>query len=73
MEQEGSKDIELPPALVDAVRNGDAILFLGSGASIGAIDKVAGGKPPSGEGLKHLLADKFLGGRLKDRPLAAVA
>lgn len=65
--------LELPAALVDAVREGNAILFLGSGASIGAKHPNPQRSAPKGDDLKILLSDKFLGGRLKDRSLAAVA
>ncbi|AYG59689.1 SIR2 family protein [Rhizobium jaguaris] len=61
----------LPSALVDAVRAGDAMLFLGAGASRGA-KHPKGINPPNGNQLRDLLCDKFLNGKLKDRSLASV-
>ncbi len=62
----------LTPWLIDNVRNGDAILFLGAGAVRGALGP-KGEKPLSGLELRDLIADKFLGGQHKDKPLARVA
>jgi len=62
----------LTPALLQTIQRGDAILFLGAGASIGALGS-KGEKPPSGDRLRDLLSDKFLGGALKDKPLSQVA
>lgn len=62
----------LPPALIDSVKSGNAILFLGSGASIGATHPQSE-KIPTTEILKNKLCEKFLNGSLKDRPLAQVA
>jgi len=64
--------LELPPTLVDAVRKGNAILFLGAGASIGARHP-KGAKIPVGNDLRDLLCDRFLEGALKDKSLAEVA
>jgi len=63
---------QLPSGLIDAVREGDAMLFLGAGASRGAVHP-KGINPPNGNQLRDLLCDKFLSGRLKDRTLASVA
>jgi SIR2-like domain len=64
--------LALPPSLVSAVQEQRAILFLGSGASLGAIhprrDAI-----PVGEQLRDRICDQFLGGALKDRALTAVA
>lgn len=62
----------LTPWLVERVRNGEAILFLGAGASYGSAGP-KGEKPVNGEQLRNLLSDKFLGGSYKDKPLATVA
>ena len=58
--------------LTDNVRNGDAILFLGAGALLGA-SGARGDKAPTGVELSNLIAAKFLGGLHKDQPLARVA
>jgi hypothetical protein len=62
----------LSPWLEEKVRNGEAILFLGAGATRGASGP-RGEKPLSGNELRDVLADRFLGGALKDKPLAQVA
>jgi tetratricopeptide (TPR) repeat protein len=62
----------LTPWLQDAVRSGDAILFLGAGATFGA-SGLNGERPLTGPELRDLLADRFLGGAMKDHPLAQVA
>ena len=64
--------LDLPPALVTAVAEQSAILFLGSGASIGARHPT-GQSIPSTESLRDRLSDRFLGGKLKNRSLAHVA
>jgi len=58
--------------LVDHVTNGEVVLFLGSGASIGAIhpDNV---KIPTGTDLAKAIANKFLGPGFEKRSLADVA
>ena len=65
-------DVELPEALVAAVGNQSAVLFLGAGASFDAVHPT-GATIPGAEELKKELADKFLGGRLKHRNLSHVA
>lgn len=62
----------MSPWLLEKVQNGEAILFLGAGASMGATGP-EGQKPVSGEGLRNILADKFLGGKRKDKALVEVA
>ena len=62
----------LSPRLIEQIRDGEAILFLGAGATFGAVG-ANGEKPLSADALRDYLADKFLGGGLKDRPLAEVA
>jgi hypothetical protein len=64
--------VELPTSLVNAVEEQNAVLFLGAGASYGA-GHPQGKTIPSGLALRDLLSDRFLGGALKDRSLAAVA
>jgi tetratricopeptide (TPR) repeat protein len=53
------KQIDL--SLVDSVKNGKAVLFLGAGASVGAKSD-AGQSIPLGNELKTLITKKFLGG-----------
>lgn len=65
-------ETRLSPWLEEKVRNGEAILFLGAGATRGALGP-RGEKPLSGNELRDVLADRFLGGALKDKPLAQVA
>ena len=63
---------QIPNALLKTISNGDAILFLGAGASFGAIhpnNKTV----PSGKNLCHMLCDEFLDGELKQLGLAEVA
>ena len=62
----------LTPNLLRRIRDGEAILFLGAGASHGAKHRT-NGQVPSTRCLRDALADRFLGGNLKDRPLAEVA
>ena len=64
--------MEFPQALTDQFNQGNAVLFLGSGASIGAVNGKGEG-PPSGQQLSEVLADKFLGGAHRDSPLQIVA
>jgi hypothetical protein len=63
--------ITLPNTLINAVKDQNAVLFLGAGASIGAAHP-SGKAVPSGYALRDMLCDKFLDGALKDRGLAAV-
>lgn len=62
----------LTPWLLDQIRDGNAILFLGAGASLGARGP-NGDKPLSANELRDRLSDKFLGGALKERALSEVA
>ena len=62
----------IPSALIDAVKEQRAVLFLGAGASTGARHP-KGQQIPHGNNLRDLICDKFLNGKLKDRPLIAVA
>lgn len=58
--------------LIEKLQQGDCLLFLGAGASIGSSgDK--GERPPRGAELRDQLCDKYLGGKHKDKPLARVA
>ena len=62
----------LTPNLRRQIRDGEAILFLGAGASRGAKHRTSG-QVPTTRDLRDALADRFLGGNLKGRPLAEVA
>ena len=64
--------IELPPALVSAVSEQRAVLFLGAGASRDAFHP-RGKAIPTGPELRDRLCDHFLAGKLKDRGLSEVA
>lgn len=63
---------DLPPHLVTAVQGQSAVLFLGAAASYGA-GHPKGEKILGADQLRNLIADQFLGGNLKDKPLSAVA
>lgn len=64
--------VDIPAALIDAIKEQRAVLFLGAGASQHA-KHPKGDLIPQGGGLRDLICDKFLGGKLKQRPLNAVA
>ena len=62
----------LSPNLLRQIRDGNAILFLGAGASHGTTHRTNGHIPGTAD-LREALSDRFLGGSLKDRSLADVA
>ncbi len=64
--------MQIPDYLFQQVKDGKVVLFLGAGASIGAMS-TKGLKIPDAQGLVNLLSDKFLGGQDKNRPLSVVA
>ena len=64
--------IQLTPWLEEKIRNGEAILFLGAGASKGALGP-NGERPLNGLELRDVLSERFFHGALKDKPLAQVA
>jgi cold shock CspA family protein len=70
--RDAKRMLELPSALVEEARRGRLVLLLGAGASYGAVAS-DGRKPLTGNGLRDALADRFLGGKCKDAPLAWVA
>ena len=63
---------DIPPTLIDAVKEQRAVLFLGAGASRNA-KHPTDYQIPQGDDLRDLICDKFLGGELKQKPLNAVA
>jgi hypothetical protein len=64
--------MEIPVPLETAIHDGRAVLFLGAGASMEAVDGY-GKHPPNSQQLSELLAARFLGGRYKHLPLSQVA
>lgn len=62
----------ISPWMIEKIKEGKAILFLGAGCSIGSISD-DGSKPLSAEKLRDLICDKFLGGEQKDKTLVRVA
>ena len=58
----------LPGALVDAVREARAVLFLGAGASRGAVHQPQE-EVPDGNQLRDLICDRFLNGEMKSASL----
>ena len=63
---------EIPAPLAEAMKRGDAVLFLGAGASFGA-KHIDGRIMPLGNALRDLVCDRFLYGTCKDRSLDEVA
>jgi nucleoside phosphorylase/TolA-binding protein len=61
----------VPPALVDQIRSGQAVLVLCTGACLDAT-RTDLKRPPDPKALSALLANKFLASSHKDRPLAEV-
>ena len=64
--------MNIPHYLVEQIRAGKAILFLGAGASYGSTAPTTPKTPPLGKELGNLLSDKFLGGDSKDKFLSLV-
>lgn len=65
--------MNIPSYLIDEIRAGKVVLFLGAGASIGATSSIEPKTPPNGVALAKLLADKFLGGEATGKSLSVVA
>ncbi len=57
----------LPKTLLDSIQHGNSVLFLGAGASYGAIHPDAR-TIPSGQQLADLLATKFLDSSYSSQP-----
>ena len=62
--------MNIPAILIDQIKDGRVLLFLGSGAAIGALHK-SHIKPPVGDELSRLIADQFLGSEFYNRPLTS--
>ena len=65
-------DLSLPTALLSAIRDKTAILFLGAGASKEATND-KGDRPPDAVGLRDILARKFFNKEMPNRDVMAVA
>jgi len=63
---------DIPASLAEAMKRGEAVLFLGAGASFGAT-RADGQVMPLGNALRDLVCDRFLAGTCKDRSLDEVA
>jgi len=72
LREKGIAKMTIPKPLIDAIRSGQVVLFLGAGASLGASHK-GNAIPPSGQKLADLIATKFLGPEFVGRPLENVA
>lgn len=66
------KRIQLPNGLVDAMREQRAILFLGSGASLGSKTS-SGEKMPTATKLAEAIADEFLSSKFRKKDLMRVS
>ena len=64
--------VDIPPALLNAIKEQRVVLFLGSGASKDA-KHPNNTKMPQGNDLRDLICEKFLGGALMQKPLNVVA
>jgi len=60
--------MEIPKPLIEQIKEGNVVLFLGSGASYGA-KHPKNISPPLGNQLSNLIVDKFLSNDYKDQPL----
>jgi len=58
--------------LIEKIQNGEAILFLGAGGTVG-VASPEGRETVNGNQLRDLISDRFLGGKKKDWPLSRVA
>jgi tetratricopeptide (TPR) repeat protein len=64
--------MQIPKYLLDQIREGNVVLFLGSGSSVGAVHPQHE-KIPIGQQLSNLIAEKFLDKAYLDQPLQYVA
>lgn len=63
----------IPPYIQDRITRGDAVLFLGAGASYGCKSSKDGSPCPDGAELGRLLSREFLGGKREKEQLARIA
>lgn len=63
--------MNIPEFLFDQISAGNAVLFLGAGASKGTADS-KGQVPPDAKQLGNMLSDKFLGSKFKELPLSQI-
>lgn len=63
----------IPPYVQERIARGDAVLFLGAGASYGCKSNKDGGECPGGAALGQLLSTTFLGGKRATEKLARIA
>jgi len=66
------KKLALPNSLIDAMREQRALLFLGSGASLGSVTP-KGEAMPTARKLADAIADKFLSSKFKSKDLMRVS
>ncbi|HDH05359.1 MAG TPA: hypothetical protein ENH01_06575 [Nitrospirae bacterium] len=64
--------MEIPKHLLDQIRTGNILLFLGAGATVGAVHPEKRDMP-QGQKLANLIAEKFLGHEYQNKPLSYVA
>ena len=64
---------EIPPLLIENIKNKNAVLFLGSGFCYNATNSKNSSQPPTGNQLATLISDEFLNGEFKDSPLTYVS
>ncbi|MZI94700.1 hypothetical protein F9817_16075 [Vibrio sp. CAIM 722] len=65
--------MDIPDNLINEIKRGKVILFLGAGASMGTTTKSGDKSMYSAVKLKEALCDRFLGGKDKELSLATVA
>lgn len=63
----------IPPYIQERIARGDAVLFLGAGASYGSKSSKDGSECPGGAELGRILSNEFLGGRRATDKLARIA
>lgn len=64
--------MDIPADLLNQIRDGRVVLFLGAGASLDAVSD-DGSLCPTTAGLAQMLSDEFLGGYLRDGQLGQIA
>src|SRR3990172_8921905 len=63
--------MEIPRHLLEQIRTGNVLLFLGAGATVGALHPEKK-EIPQGQKLSNLIAEKFLGHEYQNKPLSYV-